>query len=407
MNSDATVNKSAAKASRFAVLLGSAFLMATSSIGPGFLNNVSLLTSQYRGCFLVVLLIVLVMDIVVQLNVWQITCVAGRSATDLGNSLFRGWGFALTVLLAISSLAFNVGNIGGGALGLYTICGLNQTVGAIVTCILAIILFWAKDLGKAMDQATKILGSIMILGVLIVLCFSFPSPARMAQEIAKDTNLLYLAAPIITIIGSAAGGYVPLSGSQRLIDAGITGKKHLREIRQGSLMGIGIGEGMRFLLFLAVLGVLYKGASIDPANPAASAFRSALGEVGYRIFGVIIFFASATSLVGCSYTLAALLRPFHPIFEKRFKELVTVIAVISTLVMVTVGQPAAVLLIAGVISGLIMPFILATLLIVSLKEGTFNDGYRHPRLLIVLGFAVVLFVGYYGIRAIPTLGTLF
>ena len=46
---------------------------------------------------------------------------------------------------------------------------------------------------------------------------------------------------------------------------------------------------MRALLFLAVLGVVGRSASIlDSDNPPAAAFSFALDDAGVRIFGVIL-----------------------------------------------------------------------------------------------------------------------
>lgn len=390
-----------------AAMLGSAFLMATSSIGPGCFNNMSLLIAQYRGWFLPALAAVILLDIVVQLNVWQVCCVSGKSGTELGNMVFHGWGYVLTVLLGISAMAFNIGTVGGGALGFYAMCGMDQTLGAILTGALAIVLFWSKNLNRALDRTAELRGLIVIGGIIIVLISAFPAPETIAAELSGGTSLLLLATPIITEMGSAAGGYIPLSGAQRLVDQGITGVENLRDIRRSALMGVGIGEGMRMLLALAMLGVVYAGGTVDTSNPAASLFRAALGMAGYRIFGVVILFASMNSLVGCSYTLAALLKPFGKIFENNFRWVVTVIAAVSTVLMVTIGQPAAVLLIAGVIAGLSIPFVLGTVLLASRRKSIVGDVYRHSPLLTAAGIAVALFLGYYGVRAIPSLAQLF
>ena len=82
---------------------------------------------------------------------------------------------------------------------------------------------------------------------------------------------------IITLLGGTVGGYITFAGAHRLIDAGITGEKNLKEINKSSVMGIGIATIVRIFLFLAVLGVVVKGVALDPANPAADAFRKGAG----------------------------------------------------------------------------------------------------------------------------------
>ena len=73
---------------------------------------------------------------------------------------------------------------------------------------------------------------------------------------------------------------------------------------------------MRVALFLAVLGVVSQGLAIDPENPPASVFKLAAGEIGYRIFGVIMWAAAITSVVGAAYTSVSFIRSFHPMIEK-------------------------------------------------------------------------------------------
>lgn len=51
------------------VLLGAAFLMATSSIGPGFLTQTTVFTQQLAASFGFVILITIILDIGAQLNV--------------------------------------------------------------------------------------------------------------------------------------------------------------------------------------------------------------------------------------------------------------------------------------------------------------------------------------------------
>ena len=59
---------------------------------------------------------------------------------------------------------------------------------------------------------------------------------------------------------------------------------------------------IRILLFLAALGVISQGMPIDDANPPASVFQNAAGVVGYKLFGVVMWAAAITSVVGAAFT---------------------------------------------------------------------------------------------------------
>ncbi|UQT39776.1 hypothetical protein M5E89_01240 [Acidaminococcus intestini] len=64
------------KESNLSVLLGAAFLMATSAIGPGFLTQTTVFTSQLKGSFGFVILVTIIIHAITQLNVWRIIAVS-------------------------------------------------------------------------------------------------------------------------------------------------------------------------------------------------------------------------------------------------------------------------------------------------------------------------------------------
>ncbi len=76
----------------WSLLLGAAFLMATSAIGPGFLTQTSVFTDQFRASFAFVIFASIVLDIGAQINVWRIIVVSERRAQDLANELLPGLG---------------------------------------------------------------------------------------------------------------------------------------------------------------------------------------------------------------------------------------------------------------------------------------------------------------------------
>src|SRR5689334_10758250 len=143
-------------------ILGAAFLMATSAIGPGFLNNTCLFTKDLLTSFGFVILISILLDIGAQLNIWRIITVSEMRAQDLSNRLLPGLGYALSLMIVFGGLAFNIGNVAGCGLGLQVISGLDPRAGAIISAAIAIFLFWMKEAGKAMDLFVKMAGLAMI-----------------------------------------------------------------------------------------------------------------------------------------------------------------------------------------------------------------------------------------------------
>jgi Mn2+/Fe2+ NRAMP family transporter len=64
-------------------ILGAAFLMATSAIGPGFLTQTTKFTADLLASFGFVILVSLLLDIGAQLNIWRIITVSNSRAQDI------------------------------------------------------------------------------------------------------------------------------------------------------------------------------------------------------------------------------------------------------------------------------------------------------------------------------------
>jgi Mn2+/Fe2+ NRAMP family transporter len=161
------------------------------------------------------------------------------------------------------------------------------------------------------------------------------------------------------------------------------------KVTRSAFWAIGIATLMRVVLFLAALGIVSRGLALDPANPPASVFRHATGEVGYRLFGVVMWAAAITSVVGAAYTSVSFLRGVHRALDAHWPRLVTAFIVLSTVVFVFVGRPVRTLVLVGALNGLILPLALGTMLVAAHRRDVVGD-YRHPPLLTALGAVVAL-----------------
>jgi Mn2+/Fe2+ NRAMP family transporter len=102
----------------YSAVLGAAFLMATSAIGPGFITQTTVFTQQLLASFGFVILISILLDIAAQLNIWRIIAVSEKRAQDIANDLLPGMGYFLAFLIVLGGLAFNIGNVAGAGLGI-------------------------------------------------------------------------------------------------------------------------------------------------------------------------------------------------------------------------------------------------------------------------------------------------
>ena len=399
--------KKKSSSNNMTALFGAAFLMATSAIGPGFLTQTATFTGQYGAIFAMVIVCTILLDVTTQLNIWSIIGVSGMRGQDIANKVLPGLGYFIAFLVSLGGLVFNIGNVGGAATGLNVMFGLPLKAGTIIGGAIGILIFLSKDAKNGMDKMTKYLGSIMIVVVLFVAFRSKPP-----VSLFKFSEAPGLVFPMITLLGGSCGGYITFSGAHRLLDAGYSGKKDLPKVRQSVLMGIGVSGTMRILLFLAVLGVVTAmpqivGSPEWVASPPAAAFKGGAGNIGYFIFGMVIFFAACTSIIGAAYTSVSFLKTLHPFIMENEKWFVIGFIAVSTIIMTLLGQPATLLVLAGSVNGLILPLTLLVILLASRRKDIVGEDYKHPTVLIVLGLCVVLLTGYSGIKAVPNILTIF
>lgn len=381
------------KQSHSSAISGAAFLMATSAIGPGFLTQTTVFTQELLTSFGFVILISVLIDIGAQLNIWRIVTVSELRAQDLANKVFPGLGFVLAAFIAFGGLVFNIGNIAGCGLGVNVLTGLKPEYGAIISCVVALGIFWYKEAGRLMDNFTKSLGIIMI-GLTVYVAFTSNPPVgealyRTVWPEKIDTM------KIVTLVGGTVGGYISFAGAHRLLDAGIKGTASLPQVTRSSVSGIMITALMRFVLFLAALGVVWHGAALNADNPPASVFQIAAGNIGYKFFGVVMWCAAITSVIGASYTTVSFWKTFHPTIEKNQRLVISGFIILSTLIFMHVGKPVTVLILAGAVNGLILPLALTVMLVAVIKQKIFGD-YKHPFWMQAAGWLVVALMSWMG-----------
>ncbi|KAA3518726.1 divalent metal cation transporter [Agrobacterium vitis] len=389
---------------RRAALTAAVFLMATSAIGPGFITQTATFTATMGAAFAFGILASIIIDFVVQLNIWRIVTLTRMRASDIANAAIPGSGYLLAVLVIIGGLFFNIGNIGGTGLGLNAMLGLDPKWGGAISALLSIGIFLSKRAGLAIDRFIIVAGLLMIALTLFVAYVSGPPLLEaLRQTILPDTINF---ATITTIVGGTVGGYITYSGAHRLLDKGTVGIENLGAVNRAALTGIAVTGVMRYVLFLAVLGVVASGVVIDisgkSANPAAQAFQSAAGNIGLRLFGVIFWAAAITSVIGAAYTSVSFLTAFKQDMSERARNLATVafIAISLFFYIIITTPPAQMLVFVGGLNGLILPIGLSIFIYAAWARSDLMGGYRYPRWLLILGVLTCALTWYMAYKSV-------
>ncbi|MFN5555624.1 MAG: NRAMP family divalent metal transporter [Chryseotalea sp.] len=372
------------KKSIITAISGAAFLMATSAIGPGFITQTTVFTAKQGYSFGFAILASICIDIIIQLSIWRVLIVNQKQAPVLFSSVWKPAGLIITVLIVGGGLVFNIANAGGSGLGLELLLPINTKFGAAISGCIALLIFILPNSSSILDRFVKYLGLLMIAITLYVVWQAKPNALEAVHKsFIPDT---FSVVSIVTLVGGTVGGYISFAGAHRLLEAGFKSAEAVPQVTQSAIRGIAVTGVMRFILYLAVAGVVAGGFSIDADNPAASVFKAASGRVGEVIFGVILWSAAITSLLGCTYTSCSFLTAQYPRLIPYTKLLQVVFLLLSLFTFLVLGNPVKLLVAAGAINGMVLPFALVMILVASskLKANT----YKHPRWLTIAGWLV-------------------
>ncbi|HHR5858270.1 TPA: NRAMP family divalent metal transporter [Providencia alcalifaciens] len=388
-------------------LIGAIFLMATSAIGPGFITQTATFTVTLGAAFAFGILASIVIDFVVQQNIWRVVTLTKMHSSEIANATIPGSGYLLAVLVIFGGLIFNIGNIAGAGLGLNALVGLDPKWGGLLSALLAIYIFSSRKASTFIDRLIIVLGLVMIgLTLFVMIASNPPIGEALRQSVLPDTVDF---AMITTIVGGTVGGYICYAGAHRLLDKGEVGVENIKAVSSAATKGIIVVGLMRYILFLAILGVVASGVTIDisgkAANPASQAFQAAAGNYGLRIFGLILWAAALTSVIGAAYTSMSFLKAFKSSITERQRNIATILFIaVSLAVYLLMGTaPAALLVFAGGFNGLILPIGLTLFVYIGWKRADLMDGYHYPRWLLWSGVVTCALTWYMGVMSVTAI----
>ena len=134
-------------------------------------------------------------------------------------------------------------------------------------------------------------------------------------------------------------------------------------------------------------------------------FQIAAGDLGYKFFGIVLWSAAITSVVGAAYTSVSFLRSMSKTVDTYNSYVIMAFILISTLVFVLIGRPVAILVLVGSLNGLILPITLGAMLLAARNKKIVGT-YQHPRWLFIFGILAVLVSAYAGATSLQGIASL-
>lgn len=378
-------------------IMAAAFLMATSAIGPGFLTQTTVFTSKLLYNFGLVIVVSILIDMVAQITIWRALTFSNLKAQKLGNVLFPGLGNLLAICVAFGGLVFNIGNLAGAGMGINAMFEVSNEAGILVTTVIVFFLFYSKNSLAKLDFIVKILGILMLVLIVFMLFKANLDVGKLLRY--SFWPEVFDVKSTITLIGGTVGGYITFAGAQRLMDAGLVGEKHKTEVIQSASIGIIFTGILRYCLFVGTLSIVISGISLDATNPTSSVFLTMFGESGRVLFGLMIWAASITSVIGATYTSIAFLADIHPTFINAKKYWSLGFVLVSAIIILFFGKPVNLLLFAGYINGFILPIGLAIIL-VSLRTNKVFMDFKQSWIFNILSWLILITLSGFAIYSL-------
>lgn len=375
-------------------LLAATMVMATSAIGPGFLTQTTVFTEQLAYNFGFVILLSVVIDIIAQVTIWKALTFANSPVQQLAEELMRGLGRFLILAIAFGGLVFNVGNLAGTGMGVNAMTGMPVIQGTVISSVVAAVIFYSDNFLPKLDLFMKGMALVMVslLVAMVVLADIDVLKALHFTLMPEKTDVR----ATITLVGGTVGGYITFAGAQRLLDAGVTGKENAPQVEKSAYRGILFTGFFRYFLFIGVLSPVLAGLALNPENPTASVFSAYFGSRGGILFGMMIWAASITSVVGATYTSLAFLKDLHPGFLKYKKIWALVFIAISLFINILFGKPVSLLVFAGYLNGFILPLGLGVVLVALARNPALRE-LRISKALQGAAWGVVMLLLYFSV----------
>jgi Mn2+/Fe2+ NRAMP family transporter len=119
------------------------------------------------------------------------------------------------------------------------------------------------------------------------------------------------------------------------------------------------------------------------------------------VFGVVMWSAAITSVVGSAYTSVSFLRSFSDFVDRHWTWTIIAFIALSTVIFVMVGQPVRTLVLVGTLNGFILPISLGVMLVAA-RTRRIVGAYRHPLWLTIAGGIVAASMAAMGVWSLAT-----
>lgn len=396
--------------------IGPGALVAAAFIGPGTVTTCTLAGANYGFALLWTLVFATFATIILQSMAARL---GAGARLGLGEALMKGPGslgvkIGLGVLviaaLGLGNIAYQSGNISGGALGVEALLGTTEKIDQQYTVLII----------SALAASLILLGGYKIVekflvGLVAIMAISFCASAilvrpdigalikGLAPRIPADETALFM---IIALIGTTVVPY------NLFLHAGAARRRWkdtdpdaVEEAVSDTGLSVTIGGLISiFILATAAASLFGEQQNISNALDMAKAIQPTFGDAARYLIGIGLLAAGFTSAItapmAMGYALTEVLGKTSGIgYELIYKTTALAVLLIGTAIAISGVKPKDIILMAQFTNGLLLPIITGSLLY-AMNRKTLLGKYVNGTLSNILGFVVLALTCLIGARLI-------
>lgn len=387
--------------------IGPGVLVAAAFVGPGTLTMCTLAGAQYGYALIWALLVSILATIVLQGMAGRIGVVAQTGLVDVVRTeLKTTWikKFVIIVVLAailIGNAAYEAGNIGGATLGLNQLFP-SETAASFYPALIGIFIFILLWFSSYKILERVFVGLVGIMGVSFLICAIMTKPSFF--DILKGAFVPTMPeGGLFTVIALVGTTVVPynLFLHASLVKQKWKSSKELKTVKWDTIISIAVGG----LVSMAIL-VTAASAPIDNINNAldmAKGLEPLFGKMAVYFMSIGLLAAGITSAItaplAAAFVASSCFDWGGDMEDIRFKLVWAVVVLCGVIFLSFDIKPIEVIQFAQVANGLLLP-IMAVLLLWIVNRKTVMGEHKNSLVQNILGFAIVGFAIFLGIKSI-------
>lgn len=392
------------KIKNFFKSLGPGFIIAAVVLGPGSITVSSKIGSTYGYSFLWVILVgAISMSVYTTMSV-RFGVLHEKSLLKVIAEKYGKWfSIAIGVCSFLAALSFQFGNNLGVGMGMKTLTGINETIWPFIFTPLAMVLvFFSKNLYKALEQLMMIMVVILILAFILNLVFIKPDLEAVAmgfipRAVSGDdfNEIAALVGTTFVLHNAFYQSYLVQGKGWKLADLP-------RSIRDTKI-GVSLLALISILVIVTAAATLKpRGISVNSAADMAIQLEMLLGSFAKYIFGFGFMAAAFSSLLVNSVTGGGLLADSMGMgssMNEKMPKLFTAVILLAGMVIAVFfkGNVIYALIMAQASSILSVPLIAIGLFLV-LNNKSIMGNYRNnivQNFMAIVGFVLICVLVYF------------